>query len=246
MAKEIHLNIFIIKFLIMKKSIFAFAFHILSAQDSMRPAFHIDAGWRTFNTNLDKFNASLPDQSAKITKPLSAVELGMSLEFEKFMIHSDFSIGTRNRSYVSDYEQIIVSQTRWSISGGPVMNIGKKQNIQFATLAGIGYNSIDLRYRNDTLNKASSIPWVINQAPTQYDEDPRHYNNPGFVVLVEQRVSVIVRKHFMFTGFVGYQHDLGKGRWHYEYGFIRRNSPETFGSGLTYGGTLGLRFPINE
>ncbi|MCC7299003.1 MAG: hypothetical protein IT244_11775 [Bacteroidia bacterium] len=225
-------------------ALMAFTMHVVSGQDTSHGHWQMHIGWRAFNTNLNTFNSSMPNENSHIQGPLNAVEMGMSYEAKRFLLHSGLAIGTRNRGYVSDYEQFILTQTRWTFTGGPVFKLGKNKGIQFSTLAGVGYSSLDLRYQNDTLNKASSISWIINQQPTQLDEDPRHYTNPGFIFLVEQNVSVVIRKNFMFTGFVGYQSDMGKGNWHYEYGFIRRNSPKTFTTGLTYGATLGLRIPI--
>jgi len=201
-------------------------------------------GWRAMNTNLDAFNKSMPAGTPYLSGNMNAVELSFGVHKKHFMVHSDLSIGTRNRNFISNYEQIILTQTSWSLTAGPTYKVGKNKKLQFSTLAGVAYNSLDLKYVNDSINKSASIGWILNQAPNQLDEDPGHYTNPGFMLVVQQRATIILNKHFTLTAFVGYQQDMGKGRWHYEYGFIRRNSPETFGTGLSYGASLGLRFPI--
>ncbi len=196
-----------------------------------------------FNTNLDRFNKTLPVNSDKIGFTNGGMGFGFTSMNRRFAFNSDAAFSFRQRSIFSDIEQIYLSRGRISFSFGRHLLTNKKKTFIVTPLLGFTYDQLTLNYRNDSFAKPSSINWVVrDQFPNLNSEDDpeNRYINPSFAFLAQLRVTTIIKNRYTISGMVAYQQDISKGRWHYDYGFIRTNSPQTYTTGLSYGISLGV------
>ncbi len=195
------------------------------------------------NTNLDNFNKTLPANADKIGSQNAAMGFGFTSMNRRFAFNSEAAFSFRQRSVFSNIEQIYVTRGRWSVNAGRHLLTNKSKTLIITPMIGFTYDQLTMNYRNDSFAKPSSINWVVrDQFPNlNTDEETQdQYINPSFAVLAQLRVYAIIKNRYTISGMISYQQDISKGRWHYDYGFIRTNSPQTYTTGLNYGITLGF------
>lgn len=195
------------------------------------------------NTNLDNFNKTLPVNADKIGSQNAAMGFGFTSMNRRFAFNSEAAFSFRQRSVFSNIEQIYVTRGRWSVSAGRHLITNKSKTLIITPMIGFIADQLTMNYRNDSFAKPSSMNWVVrDQFPNlNTNEEPEdRYINPSFGVLAQLRVYGIIKNRYTISGMISYQQDISKGRWHYDYGFIRTNSPHTYTTGLNYGITLGI------
>lgn len=195
------------------------------------------------NTNLDNFNKTLPANASKIGSQNAAMGFGFTSMNSRFAYNTEAAFSFRQRSIFSDFEQIYVTRGRWSVTAGRHLFTNKNKTIIVTPMIGFTADQVTMNYRNDSFAKPSSMNWVVrDQFPNlnSDEENEDRYINPSFAVLAQLRVYTIIKNRYTISGMISYQQDISKGRWHYDYGFIRTNSPNTYTTGLNYGITLGF------
>lgn len=195
------------------------------------------------NNNLDNFNKTLPANADKIGSQNAAMGFGFTSMNRRFAFNSEAAFSFRQRSVFSNIEQIYVSRSRWTVSAGRHLLTNKSKTLIITPMLGFTADQLTMNYRNDSFSKPASMNWVVrDQFPnlSADEESEDRYINPSFALLAQLRVYTIIKNRYTISGMISYQQDIGKGRWHYDYGFIRTNSPYTYTTGLTYGVTFGI------
>lgn len=192
-------------------------------------------------SDLTKFNSTLPTGVKQMNSMTGLAGFGFSSLGKRFMFNSQVGFGFRQRSIFSDYEQVFLGRTNWSFSFGRHLYKSKKNTFIVTPMLGFVYDSYTLNYQNDSIAKPSSINWVIrSQNPFESDEELDDYSNPSFALLGQLKVMTIIKERFTISLLASYQHDIGSGKWHYEYGFRRMSSPDTYSSGLMLNLSFGI------
>jgi hypothetical protein len=216
---------------------------------SFEPQTDIYLGAGSFHSDLQAFNETMPRRIDRIDEILPALGLGFATVNRRFSFHSDLAFSMRKRSVFSDFEQIMFSRMRWSVAFGRHLYANEKLSLVITPMLGLSYDQYSLNYRNDSFDRPSSIDWVYrpqNTTMANQDQYPNHYVNPSLAALAQLRIMTTFGKRFSFSMLSSYQHDLGSGKWHYEYGFIRTNSPNTYTSGLYLGFSLGVLLKASD
>lgn len=208
--------------------------------------FYLSGGF--FLADLNRLNATLPANASRMKSEMPAIGLGFATVSEKFTFNTHLSFAIRQRSIFSDYEQVFLGRTHWSFTFGRHLYANDKLTFVITPLLGLAYDTYKLNYHNDSFSKPASMNWIVRpQNPLGNDEgELDEYNNPSLAILAQLRVMKSIQGRFNISALVSYQHDLSSGKWHYDYGFRRMNSPDTYTHGLSLKLCLGISITESE
>lgn len=206
------------------------------------PKTDIFIGGGVMQADLNRLNRTLPAGARTFDSDMGAVVFGFTTYNRRFSFSNSVGVFLRQRSVFSDYEQVFMGRANWNFSFGRHLFVNDKMDFIVTPMLGFSWDQYTLQYHNDSFAKPASMDWIVRRQNALGDNegDYNRYVNPSFALLASLRVMKTIKDRFTISALVSYQHDVGSGKWHYDYGFRRMNSPDTYSSGLMFNLNLGV------